>query len=502
MSLFSLAGQSLKPLIKKVANEVAGKTTKPLMQKFAANAINDLKKEWFYGDYKIGNIDYGKRGAAAWSGVKGIGHLINQEINPVASKLYDTEGIPRALQAVARRQRAFLDSKPVTDVTLKKNRITTAKTKVTKLQKKLLREEDKEARKVFESDLKDAQKIINIPFSKKELKLIDKIKTSPKIIMGQALYNILQTNQQHKASKVLNELFLPENYYGKGDFNLKEFKGLKDIKDWESESILDDNIMSTLYRRIKEAQEIGDDEVVQMFVKKPYASRGAGNVANEIVKNATNSNKVFNILKDHKKPFDTIEELEKKLTKIGISVEKSDGVLFFKDSFKSSAYELGGVNVQNMVNRHGDIVSIVNDVNDIFKMKMPYGDNAISIVPPTIRNAFKSKENKKKTFIYKSGPKKGKRGRRRQTTNELSEEAWKLKEAEKRTELSKRLGVDEKRNIGLTGLTQNQRYSVDEIANMKPDNLTMKEWLAYLAKMGIVVGGPAYGLMSGEGQQQ
>jgi hypothetical protein len=37
---------------------------------------------------------------------------------------------------------------------------------------------------------------------------------------------------------------------------------------------------------------------------------------------------------------------------------------------------------------------------------------------------------------------------------------------------------------------------------MKPDNLTMKEWLAYLAKMGIVVGGPAYGLMSGEGQQQ
>ena len=120
------------------------------------------------------------------------------------------------------------------------------------------------------------------------------------------------------------------------------------------------------------------------------------------------------------------------------------------------------------------MITIVNDVNDMFGIKMPAGNNGLSVVPPYIRNPLKGNIKKQK-----------------KTPEQL--EARKEKNLQSKA-LAERIGVGENRNTGQQALTQNQRYTADQIANMKPDNLTMKEWLNYLAKMGIIPAG--VGLLS------
>ncbi len=110
-------------------------------------------------------------------------------------------------------------------------------------------------------------------------------------------------------------------------------------------------------------------------------------------------------------------------------------------------------------------------------IKMPSGNNAISVTTPYIRNPLKENVRKQK---------------------KTPEQKLALKEKNiKSKQIAEKLGVKEKRNTGQQALTQNQRYTADQIANMKPDNLTMKEWLAYLVKVGVI---PAtgYGLLSGD----
>jgi hypothetical protein len=51
------------------------------------------------------------------------------------------------------------------------------------------------------------------------------------------------------------------------------------------------------------------------------------------------------------------------------------------------------------------------------------------------------------------------------------------------------------------GMVPRQVALTEEIAALKPDNLTMKEWIEYLTKVGIVGGtggGIGYGLFGGE----
>ena len=447
----------------------------PIIKRLTANAINDLTG--FYAGKPGAQV-----GAAGIGFAKTIANTVEQELSPFATKLFEDEGISRTLQKVLKKNLKFLDSKSVTSVVDKEMQIRLNKTKVTKLKRKIKSGKDRELLKLYNSELIRAKKIARIKLTDGDKSLLkDSIKAS-KAIEGQLGYNYLQSNQQKIASRVLNDIFEAENYHGRGDFNLDSFTKIKDYnKPWMNEGVLGEKQMSTFYDNIKKAQGLGD-EPVDMFVKKSNVSKGSGDIIHNINYKAPNSKKVTKIIKKNGKAFDSLDSLTVKLKKAGISFEKKDDVLYFQDNFKSSAYELGGVNAQHSVDKNGNMVTIVNDVNDMFGIKMPAGNNGLSIVPPYIRNPLMGSVKKQP-----------------QTPVMRQDKEEKIIRSKA---LAERIGVGERRNTGQQALTQNQRYTADQIANMKPDNLTMKEWLAYLAKMGIVVGGPAYGLMSGEGQQQ
>jgi|LWDU01.1.fsa_nt_gi hypothetical protein len=459
------------PAIKAAAQFVADKTPAPIMQRLASNAVNDLTG--FYS---------GKPLAQPLASTIGFGktviNTIEQELNPWASKLFATDKISRTLQKVLKKELKFLDSNLVTNTVDKEMRVRISKIKVTKLKKRLKIEEDREVRKVLQAELKEAEKNATTELTDKDKKILKDSTSSAKAIEGQLGYNYLQTNQQKIASKALNDSFEAENYLGKGSFTLEDFVQIKDIdKPWRNKGVLNEQQMATFYNRIKKAQGIGDDEVVDMFIKKSSVSQGAGDLIHNINYKAPNSKKVTKIIKKNKKGFDSNEELGTRLKKEGVSFEKRDGVLYFQDSFKSSAYELGGVNAQHSVAKDGTMISLIDDINDMLGIKMPSGNNAISVTTPYIRNPLKENVRKQK---------------------KTPEQKLALKEKNiKSKQIAEKLGVKEKRNTGQQALTQNQRYTADQIANMKPDNLTMKEWLAYLVKVGVI---PAtgYGLLSGD----
>mgnify|MGYP003963723977 FL=1 len=460
------------PAIKAAAQFVADKTPAPIMQRLASNAINDLTG--FYSGKPLAQplastIGFGKT----------VANTVEQELNPWASKLYATDKISRTLQKVTKKKLKFLDSDLVTKTVDKEMKIRLGKSKVTKLKKKLKGEEDKEVRKVLEANLKEAEKNANTSLTDKDKKVLKDSIGAAKAIEGQIGYNYLQTNQQKIASKALNDSFEAENYFGKGKFTLDDFVQIKDLdKPWMNEGVLGNEQMATFFDRIKKAQNIGDDEAVDMFIKKSNVSKGAGDLIHNINYKAPNSKKVTKIIKKNDKAFGSNEELGKQLKKAGISFEEKDGVLYFQDSFKSSAYELGGVNAQHSVAKDGTMISFIDDVNDMFGIKMPAGNNGISVTTPYIRNPLKGSVKKQKKSPEQKAVDKQKNLRSKK--------------------IAEGLGVEGNRNTGQQALTQNQRYTADQIANMKPDNLTMKEWLAYLAKVGVI---PAtgYGLLSGDG---
>jgi hypothetical protein len=299
----------------------------------------------------------------------------------------------------------------------------------------------------------------------------------------------MQNKLQRTPSKILDEKFMEENYLGVLPLNKENFSDMQYIKYWEMERLSNpDDLMSTFFDRIQNAW--GDSlnvDRAQMFVKKTFASRASANIVNEINSNAKVEARVRKALLKTNQQFDSPESMMEYLNKEMKNPPKfdiKDGALWFGESFKSSAKELGGVNLQTAVLPDTTAIQIVSDVQDLFNLRMPAGEDGLSVTIPLIKN-YRNPKNKslheQKVFT--------------KAQKVLSEQRSGLFDEFNVME-SMRTGEAPAMPAGMGGMSANQTALVKEIAQLKPDSLSLEEWVAYLSKLGIT-GGVGYGMLSG-----
>ena len=213
-----------------------------------------------------------------------------------------------------------------------------------------------------------------------------------------------------------------------------------------------------------------------------------------------------------------IMETEDKQIGVGGSWEVRDGAIWFDDSFKSSDYSLGGVNVMNFLEVDGTRGSMVSDINDIAGMAMPSGDNAMTLSLPKLANMYVKKDqnqtqaqyNKKveetlKRLGAKTKAKQKQQGKNKQT----AERKEQLREGRVKEEQRARVEAiipreaserGTKYSDAYTDLINNYRAGTLSVAqtkvardiqalDIKFEDLTMKDWMKYLAKIGVVGSG-------------
>ena len=133
-------------------------------------------------------------------------------------------------------------------------------------------------------------------------------------------------------------------------------------------------------------------------------------------------------------------------------------MLWYGESFNSSAYELGGVNLQSGLMPDGNVVQFMSDVQDLGKMRMPAGQDGLSVTAPLFKNYLKKKAPTAQDKTYKK------------VQDILKEQ---------------RSGLFDGASKAMGGMSANQTALVRELAELKPDKLTVEEWVTYLSKMGI-----------------
>ena len=117
---------------------------------------------------------------------------------------------------------------------------------------------------------------------------------------------------------------------------------------------------------------------------------GVGNVVSAAFKNKP------------RRSFNSNDELASALEAKGLKVvrrkdQKDDPDVFITDSVSSSAYELGGVNIVYKVERNGDVIAQVSDVNDLVGVGAPGAKKMIVVTPPIKKNFAKPEERKTTT---------------------------------------------------------------------------------------------------------
>lgn len=284
-----------------------------------------------------------------------------------------------------------------------------------------------------------------------------------------------------------------ENFYNIAeDFNLENFTKTKYIRQEKTDGVVSDSDMAIFFDRIKKAQgdALETTKSIQMFVKEDASSRAAGQILNEIAGNKSFKNfAVRNALTTRKRGFETIDDLTDFYVKTikGTPKYKAakpedaadmlkfdiiDNKLWYGGSHKSGAYELGGVNTQNYINLEGQMVGIVSDVNDIFKMSMPGGDVALTVSTPNVLNPTKSareviKKEQQELF-----------------NDDFFYQQYKDKQALKKQEVSGLLSGENQSIVSDDYMNANQRNIARDVVAYKPPKLNTKDKVVYGAKLG------------------
>jgi len=224
-----------------------------------------------------------------------------------------------------------------------------------------------------------------------------------------------------------------------------------------------------------------------------------------------------------------VEDTEKVPVGVGGQFEVKDGVIWFDDSYKSSDYSLGGVNTLNFIERDGTRGTILSDVHDIAGAGMPSGEAAITFSLPKVSNVHVKKGNNQNQSAYNrkvedkikemGGKTLDKRNigktptKRTKQTPERLEQLRESRPIEERRARVEAIIPRAEEDIGTTYkgayLKLVQDYKAGTLSvpqtkvardiqalNYKLSDLTLKDWIEYLSKIGIGVG--AVGLMSGE----
>jgi hypothetical protein len=180
----------------------------------------------------------------------------------------------------------------------------------------------------------------------------------------------------------------------------------------------------------------------------------------------------------------------------------------------------------NFLEVDGTRGSMISDINDIAGMAMPSGDNAMTLSLPKLANMYVKKDqnqtqaqyNKKveetlKRLGAKTKAKQKQQGKNKQT----AERKEQLREGRIKEEQRARVEAIIPREVSERGTKYSDAY-IDLINNyragtlsvaqtkvardiqaldIKFEDLTMKDWMKYLAKIGVV-GGGAIALTRGE----
>ena len=225
-----------------------------------------------------------------------------------------------------------------------------------------------------------------------------------------------------------------------------------------------------------------------------------------------------------------VEEKEKVPVEVGNQFEVRDGVIWFDDSYKSSDYSLGGVNTLNFIERDGTRGTILSDVHDIAGAGMPSGEAAITFSLPKVSNIHVNKGNNQTQAAYNKkvedtikrmgGKTLDKRNIGRAATKRTKQTPERLEQLRQGRDIEERRARVEaiipraEEDIGTTPkgayLKLMQDYKAGTLSvpqtkvardiqalDYKLSDLTLKDWMEYLGKIGMGVG-VGVGLMSGE----
>ena len=514
----------------------------PTARSLAGNAQNDLDPTLFYSANPI------KRGLGMGIGMLKTGYSsAREQLDPRLLKMRETTGISDRTKTQVDNQ---LDKLDMIRSDMKDADVFTQK--VGNRRTKDLTREEKELRKEY----------------------LKQEKNPSKIISGQMLYQTLANKQQGVPNPILDEM-LPENFLGSGmlidangNINVEDFIKIKNFKGWETEGKLGEGRMKTMLDKILKVNEpaIPKGKPLQYYVRQDAASDATGNMVFEM-QSAPRMKQIGKILQDRGTLFDNVDDMANYLRKeletnpkyvtkkpktnrfglpvyrkdkkgnrimetedkqigVGGSWEVRDGAIWFDDSFKSSDYSLGGVNVMNFLEVDGTRGSMISDINDIAGMAMPSGDNAMTLSLPKLANMYVKKDqnqtqaqyNKKveetlKRLGAKTKAKQKQQGKNKQTAERKEQlREGRIKEEQRaRVEAIIPREVSErgtKYSDAYTDLINNYRAGTLSVAqtkvardiqalDIKFEDLTMKDWMKYLAKIGVV-GGGAIALTRGE----
>ena len=232
---------------------------------------------------------------------------------------------------------------------------------------------------------------------------------------------------------------------------------------------------------IKKMQKVDPEKNYRMTVRRTNTS-AAGNLDRYVYSRKIFGGQSLKGLKNifNGKQFKTNENFLKALQdnkKFPVKVLNPEEVLKGKPAIvsntgkagqvRSDARELGGVNYVTSIKKDGTLVSFMNDEHDLFTIKAPKADRMINISTPiTIdildKGRLNSKMVKSKKYLEES----------RQSARTVSQE-----------KLSKYKGVDTTLPTP-PGMTKEQFYAVQALANMKPTN---KDYSRLIKEVGLFV---------------
>jgi len=527
-----VANNVIKPLFSKTLN-----TSDALAHAAVANSVNKMTGFYAGGGAKAMGVGQ--------AGIKTLSNMLIEQANPRVLKLRRDLGISRQTQKVAKetlsklRSEKSLSSKAKAEMKKATLSLETRQRNVIKVLEGT-QKPNKQLRKRFEN-ISDEEKNQLLNITRAELlesvgkrkslgdvqdisKQRKELTTLGKINMGQQTAQYLHGIQQGRPSSILGEKLGSEQYHTIGKFNNKEFVNIKNFEAPHSAEV-PSSIRLKAKERIEEAwgKDLPKDKEVIMAVKKTAPSVATGNLMSEIVQRSRNDTLFNKLFSDHKRfrgtsPKKAVERMKQAMLKEWpakdgkkstweygdsfiirvkdqneksgfrtINFEVTKNGIWHGDSFKSSAHELGGVNVQSLVKPDGTVFHFVSDMQDFMGMAMPRGEPLITVSTALKKNYTKRPEQKLSEAEKKANA------------------AWLQKGAAERDKLFEEHNIMESMRTGeapampeaIGGMVPRQVALTEELAAMKPDNLTMGEWIEYLTKVGIV-GGTGYGLFGGE----
>ena len=230
-----------------------------------------------------------------------------------------------------------------------------------------------------------------------------------------------------------------------------------------------------MFRQMGIQQKINPKKKYQMTVRRPntQAAGTIGRIYNKPIFGGLTggqlSKKVFK-----GKPFKSNEEFLKALQANKVNVKNPEAVLkgepaIVTGSFRSDAFELGGVNNMTAVKKDGRMVSIINDEHDLGPLKAPRAQRMISVSTPITFDLLK-KEGKVK---------------RVSSTVAKAEGARKVERQTKAIDIEKKLGKLPNVDASLPvppGMTRAQFLLIQAAATTKPGK---KDYSRLLKDAGI-----------------